>query len=105
MAVKINHKLCNGCGQREKSLCVRVCPGNLLYKNEDNKAEIREKRDCWDCAACVKECLQQAIELYLPAEIGGRGSTLQAEQKKDKIIWQLKKVDGFCEEFEIKTEE
>ncbi|WP_408955591.1 4Fe-4S dicluster domain-containing protein [Natroniella sp. ANB-PHB2] len=105
MSVRINHKLCNGCGQRKGSLCIRVCPGNLLYKNKSNKAEIRERRDCWDCAACVKECPQQAIELYLPAEIGGRGSTLQAKQKKDKLIWQLKKVDGSCEEFEIKIEE
>ncbi|MCK8816109.1 adenylylsulfate reductase [Natroniella sulfidigena] len=101
MAVEINKELCNGCGKSKEPLCVRICPGNLLYKNATDKAEIREKRDCWDCAACVKECPKQAIEICLPAEIGGRGSTLQAEKKDGKIIWYLNKVDGSVEKFKI----
>ena len=101
MSVKINNDLCNGCGRSKEARCVRICPGNLLYRSADNKAKIREKKDCWDCAACLKECPREAIELYLPAEVGGRGSTLKAKKKKDRIIWTLKKVDGTEEKFKI----
>ncbi|AGB42211.1 hypothetical protein Halha_2337 [Halobacteroides halobius DSM 5150] len=103
MAVKVNKKLCNGCGSCKESRCMRICPGNLLYKTEDNKATIRDKRECWDCAACVKECPNQAIEMYLPAEIGGRGSTLKAKTKRDEIIWTLKKIDGSTKKFKVKN--
>jgi adenylylsulfate reductase subunit B len=103
MTVKINKKLCNGCGKGKESCCVKICPGNLLYKTEDNKAEIRNKADCWDCAACVKKCPRQAIEMYLPVEIGGRGSTLKAKDSGDEIIWTLKKRDGSVKEFIIRN--
>ncbi|TDX50984.1 4Fe-4S dicluster domain-containing protein [Orenia marismortui] len=103
MSVKINKSLCNGCGNSKESRCMRVCPGNLIYKNKDNQAEIRDKRECWDCAACVKECPRQAIEMYLPVEIGGRGSTLQAQDLGDKIVWKLNKLDGSVEEFNIQN--
>lgn len=82
---------------------MQVCPGNLLYKTESGKAAIREKADCWDCASCIKECPHQAIEMYLPAEIGGRGATLKAEILDKEIVWTLKKVNGSIEKFIIQT--
>ncbi|GAB6099984.1 ferredoxin family protein [Halanaerocella petrolearia] len=103
MAVKINKELCNGCGKCKESRCMRICPGNLLYKTENNKAKIRDERECWDCGACVKECPNQAIEMYLPAEVGGRGSTLKAKNLGEEIIWTLQKADGSKEEFEIQN--
>ncbi|SJZ78798.1 4Fe-4S dicluster domain-containing protein [Selenihalanaerobacter shriftii] len=103
MTVRIDKKLCNGCGNKDESCCMRICPGNLLYKTKNNKAEIRDKADCWDCAACVKECPRQAIEVYLPVEIGGRGSTLKAKDLGNEIVWTLKTQDGSVEEFTIRN--
>ena len=38
-------------------MCVRDCPGDLmLLKPGTRKAMIRDNRECWDCAACVKVC-------------------------------------------------
>lgn len=103
MAIRIDKELCNGCGNKEESCCREVCPGDLLYKTEEDKAAIREKADCWDCGACVKECPRQAIEMYLPAEIGGRGTTLKAEILDTEIVWTLKKVGGSVEKFTIQN--
>lgn len=103
MTIRINCSLCNGCGNSKEPLCVRVCPGDLLYKNSQNKCEIRDARDCWDCAACVKECPRQAIEMYLPVHLGGRGATLKAKTDGGKINWILTKPDGSKEIFEIVT--
>jgi len=94
MTVRINRQLCNGCGDREESCCMRICPGDLFKKDTENKAVIREKKDCWDCAACIKECPRQAIEMYLPTQIGGRGAILQAKKYPHKIVWTLKKANG-----------
>ncbi|WP_026486064.1 4Fe-4S dicluster domain-containing protein [Caldanaerobius polysaccharolyticus] len=103
MAIRIDRQLCNGCGKMQEPLCVRICPGDLLYKDSGGKAAIRDIRDCWDCAACLKECPRQAIEMYLPAQIGGRGSTLKAKKDKEKIIWTLKTVEGTQEVIEIQA--
>lgn len=80
-----------------------VCPGDLLFMDEFGKCNIREPRDCWDCAGCIKECPRQAIEMYLPVQIGGRGSTLKARMERGCITWILVKPDGTKEKFEIIT--
>ncbi len=105
MSVRINKNVCNGCGDVPEPRCVRVCPGDLLYKgDQDGQSMVRDPRDCWDCAACVKECPRQAIEIYLPVQIGGRGSTLQAKTGSGRITWQLTKPDGASERIEIVTQ-
>lgn len=87
---------------RQKSQGVwRFVRGDLLFRNPSGKCAIRDSRDCWDCAACVKACPRQAIEMVLPAQIGGRGSTLKAHQKKNTVMWTLTKPDGTFENFEI----
>lgn len=103
MTVRIDRSRCNGCGKMKEPGCAAVCPGDLLYRDSSHKCAIRDPRECWDCAACVKECPRQAIEMYLPVQIGGRGSTLKARTGKDKIIWRLTKPDGSEEIFEIYT--
>ncbi|MFA5882064.1 MAG: 4Fe-4S binding protein [Eubacteriales bacterium] len=104
MTVRIDSLRCSGCGREKEPRCVTVCPGNLLYKDSSNKCVIRDPEDCWDCAACVKECPRQAIEMFLPVQIGGRGSTLQAKTEKGRITWLLTKPDGREEVFEIQTQ-
>jgi len=104
MSIRIDKERCNGCGSAQEALCERICPGNLLFKGEDGKAAIRDGRDCWDCAACIKECPRQALQMYLPAQIGGRGSTLTARKKGCKIVWTSTKPDGSKELFEIVNE-
>lgn len=103
MSIRIDKSICNGCGNAKEPCCVRICPGDLLFKDKDGKAEIRDVRDCWDCAACVKECPRQAIEMYLPAQIGGRGSTLKAKKERDRIVWTVKRPDGVEEIIEVEN--
>lgn len=55
MSISIESEKCIGCGK-----CTEACPGNLLLL-ENNKAEIRDIRDCWGCTACVKTCPCDAI--------------------------------------------
>lgn len=104
MSIKVDETLCNGCRGAKEPLCVRICPGNLLKTGLTGKAGIRDARDCWDCAACVKACPQQAIALYLPAQIGGRGAHLKARQYRDKTVWTCRRPDGSEEIFNIEAE-
>lgn len=89
MAVRINGERCDGCRSAKEPPCQRVCPGGLLCTDGKGKATIREPRDCWDCAACVKECPREAIEMYLPVEAGGRGSSLSARKQRGGVCWTL----------------
>ncbi|MFW6022990.1 MAG: 4Fe-4S binding protein [Halanaerobiaceae bacterium] len=93
MTIRINHKACNGCPDREEGRCERICPGNLIERI-NGKAVIEHKSDCWDCAACVKACPVNAIQIYLPEEIGGQGGNLLAHVREDEIVWIIKKKTG-----------
>ncbi|MFW6007111.1 MAG: 4Fe-4S dicluster domain-containing protein [Halanaerobiales bacterium] len=93
MSIKINKELCHGCPHRKEGRCERICPGNLISR-KNGKAEIEHPQDCWDCAACIKSCPANAISLYLPEEIGGKGAELSAQLKNDEIIWIFRKVKG-----------
>ena len=99
MSVRIDKDRCNGCGKLKETLCAAVCPGDLLYKDNNGLCALREPKDCWGCAACLKECPQQAIEMFLPIQIGGRGSTIAARTVGEKMIWQLNKINGQQEKF------
>ena len=89
MSIRINHELCIGCGK-----CCRVCPGTLIAQGEDGKAKICYPRDCWGCVSCVKECPVEAIEYFLGADIGGRGSTLTVERTGNILHWKIKDPSG-----------
>ncbi len=93
MTIRINPNLCNGCPGRKEGRCERICPGNLIERKQ-GKAVIEHKSDCWDCAACVKACPMNAIEIYLPEEIGGQGANLLAQVKEDEILWIIKNNSG-----------
>ena len=103
MTVRIEGTRCNGCGKMKEPRCVAVCPGDLLYKDDTGKCTLRDPKDCWDCAACLKECPHQAIEMFLSVQVGGRGSTLTAQTKRDMVMWQLRRFDGKQETFKIRV--
>ena len=75
MSIAINKSKCVKCRR-----CIEVCPGNLIKADADGKAYIKEPRDCWGCTSCVKECRAEAIDFFLGADIGGRGSTLTTRE-------------------------
>jgi adenylylsulfate reductase subunit B len=70
-AVYVDNNKCDGCKASKNPPCVRLCPGDLLYKDfTTNKAVLRDKAECWDCYACVKPCPQDALEIKLSYQIG-----------------------------------
>lgn len=90
MSIRINTDKCIGCGK-----CCAVCPGTLLELNSvKRKAEMLYPRDCWGCVSCVKECPKGAIEFFLGADIGGRGSILTVKEEKNIVHWNIHKYDG-----------
>ena len=95
MTVEIEEKNCDGCKNSKEPVCMKVCPGDLIYKDFNlNKAVLRSQAECWSCAACVKVCPKDAIKLYYAPELGGRGSFLTANYKNKRLIWKLNKLDG-----------
>ena len=104
MGIYIDHNLCNGCGYpQSETPCNMACPGDLVFmqpSGSNGKAQITCNADCWDCAACIKICPQEAIEIRLPFEITGKENSLKARAYKDKTIWTIKDENGKKEIFE-----
>ena len=101
MGIHIDHNLCNGCGYPESETpCNMACPGDLIFMESNGKAQICSNADCWDCAACIKICPQQAIELKLPFEIVGGKGFLKAKAYRDKTVWTSQDEEGKEEIFE-----
>lgn len=84
MSIKINKEKCISCGK-----CLRVCPGSLIYKDEDGKSFIKYEKDCWGCTACLKECPAGAIMYYLGIDIGGLGGYLYIEEDNENLNWHI----------------
>lgn len=87
MSIKINPEACKSCLR-----CTQVCPGSLIAV-EQGKAVIKYPEQCWGCVSCVKECEYGAIDFYLGADIGGRGSTLKVEREGQILHWKIHKYD------------
>ncbi|MBI3309037.1 MAG: adenylylsulfate reductase [Candidatus Melainabacteria bacterium] len=101
MGIFIDPNLCNGCGfPQHETPCNMACPGDLIYMESTGKAQICCNADCWDCAACIKLCPQQAIEIKLPFEIAGKENSIKARAYKDKTIWTVKDEKGNEQTFE-----
>lgn len=89
MSIKIDKEKCIGC-----SGCIEVCPGRLIYKDENDRAYIKYEKNCWGCTACLKECNKSAIKYYLGADIGGNGACLYVKQNSDELNWHIIDKDG-----------
>jgi len=99
MSIAINSTKCAGCRR-----CVEVCPGNLI-KIENGKAVIKREKDCWGCTSCLKECKCNAIEFFLGADIGGKGSVLSVVEDGDIRRWIVTAPDKSQKVIEINTKE
>ncbi|GFP78122.1 4Fe-4S dicluster domain-containing protein [Clostridium fungisolvens] len=86
MSIRIDKEKCIRCGK-----CIKVCPGSLIYKDEDKKAYIKYEDACWGCTACLKECGSSAITYFLGNDIGGAGGAMQV--KRDGQYWQWEITD------------
>ena len=82
MSIRIDSSKCISCGK-----CLRVCPGNLLYKDNKDKAYIKYPKDCWGCTACLKECRAGAIYYYLGADMGGDGNYMYTNREGNLLRW------------------
>lgn len=95
MSIVINDR-CRGCG-----MCMDVCPGSLIKKNEEGKAFMKYPRDCWGCASCIKECNFGAIEFFLGADIGGSGSRMTVALDGEIMHWNIRMGDGTVKTIDV----
>lgn len=100
MSIRIHKERCIGCKK-----CIHICPGSLIECNDEGKAWMKYPKDCWGCASCIKACPVQAIDFYLGADIGGRGSTLTVRRKGPFMHWHIQHPNGSQREIVINTKE
>lgn len=83
---EVDKTRCVGCGK-----CVKVCPGGLLYIDENHKATISDFstfgwNGCWQCEHCLAVCPKAAINVLghkpensiLPVDINITTSVMDA---------------------------
>ncbi len=99
MSIRINTSSCVGCKR-----CVEVCPGNLI-KLVDGRACITRPKDCWGCTSCLKECKTGAIQFFLGADIGGKGSILSVKEQGDERHWIVTSPGGTTKTITVNTKE
>lgn len=100
MSIRIQKEKCAGCRK-----CVEACPGNLIKTDAEGKAYIRHERDCWGCTACLKECRAGAIDFFLGADVGGRGSRLSVITEGDFRTWTVTRPDGSYDSIQVNRRE
>lgn len=89
MSIRIEQPRCIGCGR-----CTEICPGNLLRLDAAQKAMILHPQDCWGCTACLKACPAGALQYFLGADLGGRGSILSFREENGISHWRITRPDG-----------
>jgi adenylylsulfate reductase subunit B len=63
MPPEIDKSKCTSCGR-----CVEMCPLDVL-RMEGALPVVAYPRECWHCGACMMDCTQNAIKLWLPVWI------------------------------------
>jgi NAD-dependent dihydropyrimidine dehydrogenase PreA subunit len=48
------------------TVCVDVCPMDLLAINPDTKKAYMQFDECWYCMPCEKDCPTDAIQVNIP---------------------------------------
>lgn len=84
MSIRIEREKCVGCGR-----CSDICPGNLIFLDQERKAGILHPFDCWGCTACMKTCPVGAICLILDPELDGRGEVLTVHREGSGYLWEI----------------
>jgi adenylylsulfate reductase subunit B len=93
--LEINTKKCNGCSHlKEGPRCIEICPGDLFFLNENNKATLYDPSECWDCFACVKACPRLALSIYLPFQINESMTRLFGRVVKNETVWEVLSPEG-----------
>lgn len=100
MSIKIDKNKCVGCGK-----CIKVCPGSLIYGDENKKAYIKYEDECWGCTACLKECSTSAIRYFLGEDIGGAGGSMTVTKGNDFWKWDITDSKGKIHIVKINTKE
>lgn len=100
MSIRIDKDKCSGC-----SKCTKVCPGSLIYQDENRKAYIKYEEECWGCTACLKECNFRAIEYFLGKDIGGAGGTMVTVKEGEFWQWEITDHRGKVHKVRINTKE
>ena len=62
--IQINAETCIRC-----NLCDWICPGDLIYKKEDDRESlpvIAYPDECWYCGLCQSICPTNAITVVFP---------------------------------------
>ena len=89
MSIAIDENKCTGCGR-----CIEICPGGIIKKNPDHKAFLKRPQDCWSCGSCMKVCSAEAVFMYLPVELGGRGGRMTLQRNGSRMEWTVTRRDG-----------
>jgi len=63
--VTVNTKYCKGC-----DICVQVCPKDILFVNDRQKAQVQNVEACTGCISCEIYCPDFAIKVE---EVQARG--------------------------------
>jgi len=99
MSIQIDKDKCIGCKR-----CSNICPGNLICM-DNNKAFIKNAKDCWGCTACLKECPTGAIKYFLGVDMGGKGGYLYTRSRKNHIEWHIVSSDNRKHTIKTKKDE
>ena len=62
--IRINAETCVRC-----DLCDWICPGDIIYKEADNKEKlpvVAYPDECWYCGLCQSICPTNAITVVFP---------------------------------------
>ncbi len=62
--IVIDEQLCIRC-----NLCDWICPGDIIYKIENDKTTMPEvvyPDECWYCGLCQSTCPTEAITIVFP---------------------------------------
>lgn len=55
----IDQEACIGCG-----ICALFCPGDVIVMDENRRAKVAHRSDCWTCFGCELSCPVKAVDVH-----------------------------------------